>query len=154
MTARSIIIRSAVAVGATLLLCAQAPAAPTPDDYNAMCVRVLKDRADLVPQCRAEQEMAHHFTLSWLDQAGFLAEDGSIDPLRILDAQAEASGLPDSPGAAAAFCLENGDNWIAISQCITTLDSNSLFSFGNQAGAIGEPFMDGGHAASAAPSGN
>ena len=154
MTALSTVIRTTAAAGALVLLCGQAHAAQNTDDYDTMCARVLKDRPDLMPQCRAEQEMAHHFTLSWLGQAGFLAEDGSIDALKVLDAQADAFSLPDSPGATAAFCLDAGDNWIGISQCITALDSNALFSAANPAGGIGEPFMDGGHAGSAAPSGN
>jgi hypothetical protein len=138
---------STAAVTAYVLLGAQAPAAQDPaTQYEGMCLRLLKDRTDLVPQCVAEQELAHHFTLSWLGQNGLLAEDGSIDSLRVLEAQSDPFGLAESPAGAAAFCLENGDNWIGISECITALDSNAAFGFGTSAGGLGEPFMDGAHA--------
>ena len=155
--ARAIYAGAAALAGVLLAGQAPAPDRAAPRDpsaqYEAMCERLLEDRSDLMPECRAEQELAHHFTTSWLQQHGFLAEDGSIDALQILGGQHDGFGL-QSPGAAAAFCLENGDNWIGISECITALDANAPFSFGNPAGALGDPFMDSGQADSALPSGN
>src|SRR5687768_11174395 len=83
------IARLALASCCLLLLAAQADSAPEPlkPNIEAICTELVKDRAHLMDQCRAEEELAFIAVLSWLEQNGLLGPDGAIDTLALLEGQ-------------------------------------------------------------------
>jgi hypothetical protein len=109
-----------------LLLAAQADLAPEPlrPNIEAICTELVKDRAHLMDQCRAEEELAFIAVLSWLEQNGLLGPDGAIDTLALLEGQLDPLlAASQTPAAAASFCFETAAEWIALQQCLEAMAS-------------------------------
>ena len=132
------IARLALALCCLLLLAAQADFAPEPlrPNIEAICTELVKDRAHLMDQCRAEEELAFIAVLSWLEQNGLLGPDGAIDTLALLEGQLDPLlASSQTPAAAASFCFETTAEWIALQQCLEAMASAPGFGsselFGN-----------------------
>ena len=120
------IARLALASCCLLLFAAQTDPAPEPlrPNVEAICTELVKDRADLMDQCRAEEELAFIAVLSWLEQNGLLGPDGAIDTLALLEGQLDPLlGASQTPAAAASFCFETAPEWIALQQCLEAMAS-------------------------------
>jgi hypothetical protein len=118
--------RLIVAAVALVLLSAQAEPAPEPLQPNieTICTEIVKDRTELMDDCRAAEELAFIFVLSWLQQHGLLTAEGAIDSSALLEAQLDPL-LPasDTPAAAALFCFETSPEWVSLQQCLEAMAS-------------------------------
>ena len=98
------------------------------NSIDNMCTSILKGRADLMAQCRDEEQMALQYVTSYLQTNGLLADDGSIDNLALAEAVSGPLGVTDSdPATITAYCLQNSSDWISAQECINSLDSDAAY---------------------------
>ncbi len=123
-----------LAIAASLILSAQAPAGPR---YEDLCEAILQEHTEFMEECVAAQNESHYFVMGWFAQNGLLTPEGEIDSFQLLEAQMDPMrAMYETPGSTAAFCIETTGDWIAMSECIALTDQDSLF-MGNGPGMMG-----------------